>query len=152
MSKGGALLKSGAGLIRLLEFLSAALILGIFSYFLACEYCVQPKRLVVDFMPDLTRHDKSIPTWMKAVEGISGAAVIYTGFAVLLVCFLGGITFFTIFGLLLDLLFLGGFVAIAVLARGGAKTCTGARSPLFNNRIRDCRFQKAVFAIAIAGA
>lgn len=36
MAKGG-LLKSGAALIRLLEFICAALILGIFSYFLACQ-------------------------------------------------------------------------------------------------------------------
>lgn len=36
MSKGGALLKSGSALIRILEFLCAALVLGIFSYFLAC--------------------------------------------------------------------------------------------------------------------
>lgn len=103
-------------------------------------------------MLDLTHHNQSIPTWMKAVEGISGAAVIYTAFAVLLVCFLGGITAFAIFGLLLDLLFCGAFVAIAVLTRAGAKTCTAARSPLSNNRLRDCRFQKAVFAVAIAGA
>ena len=103
-------------------------------------------------MLDLTHHKQPIPTWMKAVEGMSGGAVIYTAFAVILVCFLGGITFFTIFGLLLDLLFCAAFVAIAVLARGGAKTCTGARSPLSNNRLRDCRFQKAAFAIAVAGA
>lgn len=89
---------------------------------------------------------------MKAVEGMSGAAVIYTAFAVLLVCFLGGITIFTFFGVLLDVLFCIAFVAIAILARGGAKTCTGGRSPLFNNRIRDCRFQKIAFAVAIAGA
>ena len=89
---------------------------------------------------------------MKAVEGMSGGAVIYTAFAVILVCFLGGITVFAMLGLVLDLLFCGAFIAIAVLARGGAKTCSGARSPLSNNRLRDCRFQKAVFAIAIAGA
>lgn len=89
---------------------------------------------------------------MKAVEGISGGAVIYTALAVLLVCFLGGITIFAALGLLLDLLFCGAFVAIAILARAGAKTCTGARSPLFNNRLRDCRFQKGAFAVAVAGA
>lgn len=101
---------------------------------------------------DLTHHHTHIPTWMKAVEGMSGGAVIYTAFAVILVCFLGGITVFAMLGLVLDLLFCGAFIAIAVLARGGAKTCSGARSPLSNNRLRDCRFQKAVFAIAIAGA
>jgi hypothetical protein len=89
---------------------------------------------------------------MKAVEGMSGAAVLYTAFAVILVCFLGGITVFAFLGLLLDLLFCGAFIAIAVLTRAGAKKCSGARSPLFNNRLRDCRFQRAVFAIAIAGA
>ena len=108
--------------------------------------------LTSNAIPDLKHHDHSIPTWMKAVEGMSGGAVIYTGFAVILVCFLGGITFFTLLGVLLDLLFCAAFVAIAVLARAGAKTCTGARSPLFNNRLRDCRFQKGAWAVAVGGA
>lgn len=103
-------------------------------------------------MLDLKHHDTTIPRWMKAVEGMSGGAVIYTASATILVCCLGGITFFTFLGLLLDILFCGAFVAIAVLTRAGAKTCTGARSPLFNNRIRDCKFQKAAFATAVAGA
>lgn len=89
---------------------------------------------------------------MRAVEGISGAAALYTLIAVILVCFLGGITFFAFLGLLLDILFCGAFVAIAVLARGGARKCNGARSPLGNNRIRDCRFERGAFAVAVVGA
>lgn len=89
---------------------------------------------------------------MKAVEGISGAAALYTAFAVILVCFLGGITLFAFLGLFLDVLFCGAFIAIAILTRGAAKKCSGSRSPLGNNRIRDCRFETAVFAVAIVGA
>lgn len=89
---------------------------------------------------------------MKAVEGMSGAAALYAVIALLLVCFLGGITFFAFLGLLLDVLFIGAFIAIAVLARGGAKKCNGARSPLGNNRVRDCRFERGAFAVAVVAA
>lgn len=61
-----------------LAFLCAAVILGIYSYFLAT----------------LADRNAFIANWVKAVEGISGAAVLYTIFAVVLTCCLGGISFF----------------------------------------------------------
>lgn len=69
--------------------------------------------------------NQGIPTWEKAVEGISGVAVIYTIAAVVLTCCLGGISFFAFLAIVLDVLFIGGFIAIAVLTRHGASSCTG---------------------------
>lgn len=84
---------------------------------------------------------------------MSGGAVIYTGFAVILTCFLGGITFFAFLGLLLDILFCGCFVAIAVLAKGGAKSCgTVNNSPIGTGAHVSCQLQRAVFAVAVANA
>lgn len=69
--------------------------------------------------------DQGIPNWQKAVEGISGIAVIYTIAAVVLTCCLGGISFFAFTAIVLDILFIGGFIAIAVLTRHGASSCSG---------------------------
>lgn len=88
---------------------------------------------------------------MKAVEGMSGAAVIYTAFATLLTCFLGGIAFFAYLAVVLDVLFCIAMIAIAILTRGGRRT-NGGSSPLGNRRVRDAKFQTAVFAIAIIAA
>ena len=82
---------------------------------------------------------------------MSGAAVIYTGFASLLTCFLGGITFFAFLAILLDVLFCAAMVAIAVLTRGGSHT-GGSYSPLLNGKARDAKFQTAVFAVSIIAA
>ena len=68
MAKLHLLTKSISTIVYALNFLISALILGIFSYYLAV----------------LSRRDGAvIPDWEKAVEGMSGAAVIYTAFAVL---------------------------------------------------------------------
>jgi hypothetical protein len=87
---------------------------GIYSYFLAVR----------------ADRNQGIPTWQKAVEGISGVAVLYTIAAVVLTCCLGGISFFAITAIILDILFVGGFIAIAVLTRRGAQSCTGTRKAL----------------------
>jgi hypothetical protein len=137
---------------------------GIYSYFLA----VQADR------------DQGIPRWQKAVEGISGVAVLYTIAAVVLTCCLGGISFFAFTAIVLDILFVGGFIAIAVLTRHGASSCTGivntplgignanANSEGFGNNglgtgngenltyavspRNACRMNTAVFAVSIAAA
>ena len=91
---------------------------------------------------------------MRAVEGIAGAAVVYTAFAVILTCFLGGITFFAFLALLLDFAFVGGFVAIAVLARDGARSCNGKNvlSPIGSGNIKACKLETTIFAVAIIAA
>lgn len=109
MALGGVFLRFGQTGLRLLEFAAAALILGIYSYFLAV----------------LSEKNIHIPTWEKAVEGMSGAAVLYTIFGVLFTLFLGGITFFALIAVFLDLLFVGCFAAIAYYTRHGANSCKG---------------------------
>lgn len=106
--KGGAL-RLFQTLLYALAFLCAAVILGIYSYFLAT----------------LADRNSPIQNWVKAVEGISGAAVLYTIFAVVLTCCLGGISFFALLAIILDVLFVGGMIAIAVLTRDGASSCRG---------------------------
>jgi hypothetical protein len=153
---GGLALKSVSFFLRLIQFSCAAIILGIFSYYLAA----------------LHNHKLSIDTYIKAVEGISGAAVLYTIIALLLLCFLAGITFFSIIGIILDICFLGAFVYIAWATRGGANSCTGfVNTPLGSgdvngdNSVSDgsggfvimpnlktsCKLETACFAVAIVG-
>ncbi|KAL8668725.1 MAG: hypothetical protein Q9168_006652 [Polycauliona sp. 1 TL-2023] len=137
-SKGGVALKGVTTFLRILELLGSILILGITSYWLAI----------------LSRRHSTIPTWEKAVEGIAGGAVLYTAFAVLLTCFLGGKTFFAFLAVLLDFLFVAGFVAIAILTRGGTDSCSGSNppSPIGSGERTSCRLQTAVLAVAIAMA
>ncbi|KAL8905351.1 MAG: hypothetical protein Q9207_002699 [Kuettlingeria erythrocarpa] len=135
VSKAGVALKSVSTFLRVLELLGSLLILGICSY----------------WMGVLSHRNSSIPTWMKAVEGISGGAVIYTAFAVILTFFLGGKTFFAFLGLLLDILFCGAMIAIAVLTRHGTHSCPArdAPSPIGAGNRTSCRLETAVFAVAI---
>jgi len=160
----GGFLRLFQTLLYALCFCCAGIALGIYSYFLA----VQADR------------DQGIPRWQKAVEGISGVAVLYTIAAVVLTCCLGGISFFAFTAIVLDILFVGGFIAIAVLTRHGASSCTGivntplgignanANSEGFGNNglgtgngenltyavspRNACRMNTAVFAVSIVAA
>jgi len=160
-----AFLKLFQTFLYAIEFCCAAIILGIYSYFLSV----------------LADRNIGIPTWEKAVEGISGAAVLYLIFAVLLTCFLGGKTIFAFIAIVLNILFTGGFIAIAVLTRQGAHSCSGGvKTPIgngqssskqgfgangFGNKGDDssnvtysvslgtaCRLNTAVFSVSILGA
>ena len=156
MAFGSVALKGASMFLRIIEFCCAAIILGIFSYFLAT----------------LHNHGLHIDTYIRAVEGISGAAVIYTLFALLLVCCLGGIAFFSILGMVLDLAFTGAFIYIAWATRGGASSCKGNVNTPFgsgntniDNTVSNgnggftrlpslktaCRLETATFAVAIVG-
>jgi hypothetical protein len=159
MAIGGALLRLSSTILYALEFCCAGIILGIYSYFLS----VQADRNV------------TIPRWQQAVEGISGAIVLYTIFAVLLTCFLGGKKIFAFLAMFLDLLCCGAFIAIAVLTRDGASSCKGDRvqTPLGTGPANSkdgfgssegnqytysaslgsiCKLNTACFAVAIVGA
>ena len=145
MAVGGALLRFGQTGLRLLQFASAAIILGIYSYFLAV----------------LTDKKIHIPAWEKAVEGMSGAAVLYTIFGVLFTLFLGGFTFFAFIAIVLDLCFVGCFAAIAYYTRHGANACKGVvntplgvglssqSAPGAGNWGYVCSLNTAAFAMAI---
>jgi hypothetical protein len=146
-----------------LLFICAGIILGVYSYFLSVQ-------------ADRNSH---IPTWQKAVEGISGAAVVYLIFAIVLTCCLGGIAFFAFLALVLDVCFAGAFLAIAVLTRHGADSCKGnVKTPIGNGPAKAdngfgnngfggdqgenttyavhlglaCRLNTAAFAVSIIGA
>lgn len=157
MAIGGAALRLVGTLLYALEFCCAGIILGIYSYFLSVE----------------ADRDAVIPTWQKAVTGMSGGVVLYTIFAVLLTCFLGGKSFFALIGIVLDVLCAGAMIAIAVLARNGASSCTGnVNTPLGSGPADSkdgfgsngdqitysaslgsiCRLNTAAFAVAIIGA
>ena len=145
MAVGGVILRFGQTGLRLLEFASAAIILGIYSYFLAV----------------LSHQHMHIPTWQRAVEGMSGAACLYTIFGVLFTLFLGGVTFFALIAVILDLCFVGCFAAIAYYARHGANSCKGVvNTPLGVGLSSEsapgagdwgyvCSLNTAVFAMAI---
>jgi len=156
MAFGGIALKSVSMFLRIVEFCCAALILGVFSYYLSV----------------LHNHHLSIATYIRAVEGISGAAALYTICAILLVCCLGGIAIFSFLGMLLDLAFTGAFVYVAWALRGGAGSCRGnVNTPLGSGNVNSdtisngsggathlvslrtaCKLETASFAVAIIGA
>jgi hypothetical protein len=148
MGVGGAILRFFNLGLRVLQFLDAAVILGIFSYFLAV----------------LTRNDQTIETWIKAVEGLAGAATAYSLLGIIFTCCLGGVAFFAFLGVALDVCFVGAMVAIAILTRDGVGQCTGTvDTPMGTGNANDdtaskglkfsmaCKLEKVVFAVAIIG-
>jgi hypothetical protein len=157
MAIGGAALRLGSTFLYALEFCCAGIILGIYSYFLAVE----------------ADRNAPIPRWQQAVTGMAGGIILYTVFAVLLTCFLGGKSFFALLGMIFNLLCCGAMIAIAILTRDGASSCTGdVQTPLgdgpadskdgFGNNGDQityaaslgsiCRLNTACFAVAILGA
>lgn len=145
MALGGIFLRVTQTTLRAIQLLASILVLAVYSYFLAV----------------LSRNDVPIAQRYKAVEGISGAAVLYGGFAVFLTLCLGGMTFFAFIALVLDLCFSGCFIAIAYYNRDGRHSCRGfVNTPLgsgeastnnegFPSLHRACQLEKAVFAVAI---
>jgi len=137
----GGFMRAAVSFLYALAFCCAAIILGIYSYFLAFQ----------------TNRNLPIPKWEQAVEGMSGVAVIYTAFAVLLTCCLGGITFFGFLAIVIDVLMIGAFIAMAVLTDSGASSCSGTvQTPIGNgpsNTLGEaCRLNTAAFAVSIIGA
>jgi hypothetical protein len=150
--------KAGLGLkflqwfIRGVQFLCAALILGVYSYFLAT----------------LHNHSLRISTTIRAVEGISGAAVLYTLIALLVLWCLAGRSVTAFLAMAIDLAFVGAFIYVAVANRHGASSCNGyIDTPFGRGQSSDttdegsggftalpsfrtaCRLQTACLAVAI---
>lgn len=94
---------------RLVQLLSAALILGVYSYFLAA----------------LANHSIHIPNSVRAVEGIAGAAVLYAIIGLLLLCCLAGKAVPGLVAMVLDFAFIPAFIYVAVANKDGAGSCTG---------------------------
>jgi len=153
MAFGGTALKLVQTFLYTLAFCCGIIVLGLYSYFLATQ----------------SQHNVTIPAWQKAVEGISGAGVLYTIFAVILTCFLGGKTFFAFLAVVLDLLFTAGFIAIAVMTRHGTSCSksqvqtplgdgprashTGRQNAIYTPSLATaCRLNTVSMAVAIIGA
>ena len=141
--------------MRILQFCASVIILGIFSFFLAV----------------LEDNDMHIGRRIKAVEGIAGASALYTILASIFTIYVGRIWFLAAITMLLDLFFAVGFVAIAIMTRHGAGSCTGHVDTPFgsgdvekNNEGSEhnftyfpklslvCKLQKGTFAVSIIGA
>ncbi|KAK2590971.1 hypothetical protein QQS21_011330 [Conoideocrella luteorostrata] len=108
-AKSSLALKSVQWFIRGVQLLCAAVVLGIFSYFLAA----------------LHNHDLQIDTSIRAVEGISGAAVLYTLVGLLFLCCVAGLAFTSFIAIVLDFCFIGCFIYVAVVNKHGAGSCSG---------------------------
>lgn len=150
MSLSGTLLRFGGISLRFLQFCFAVIGLGIFSYFLAV----------------LADHNTHIPHKWLAVEALTGAATIYALFTIVSTLCLGGNMVFGALAVLLDVCFIGAFIAVAYFTRHGADRCSGyIRTPLgdglsgqsqlasdsgiFTNLHRACVLNTVVFACAI---
>lgn len=94
---------------RGIQFACCGLILALTSYFLAV----------------MSNHNITIPTNIRAVEGISGIGVLYTGIGILLVCCLAGLAFTSFLAIVLDVAFVGAFIYVATVFKDGASSCTG---------------------------
>ncbi|WPH03949.1 Hypothetical protein R9X50_00683200 [Acrodontium crateriforme] len=144
----GGLARLGQTSLYFLAFCCAGIIVSIYSYFIAV----------------LVKHNGPVSKQTKAVEGISGLAVIYTLFALTLTCCLGGVPLFAFIAVAFDILLMGGFIAIAVLTREGAKACNGGATTPISNLSQGtmstyaskystaCKLNKTVFAVAIIAA
>jgi len=103
------MLRSVQWFVRGIQFCCASLVFAVYSYVLAT----------------LHNHNLGIANWIRAVEGISGAAVVYTAIGLFLLCCLAGFPLTSSMAIVLDLAFLGAFVYVATANRGGAGSCTG---------------------------
>ncbi|KAF7548230.1 hypothetical protein G7046_g8751 [Stylonectria norvegica] len=108
-AKSGLTLKFLQWFIRGVQFGCAALILAVFSYFLAT----------------LHNHHLPISTKLRAVEGISGVAVLYTLAGLLLLCCVAGLAFTSAIAILFDVAFIGAFIYVAIANKNGASSCNG---------------------------
>lgn len=109
VSKANIGLKSLQFFLRLIVFLCSLTVLAIYSYFLAT----------------LKRHDLTIQTWVRAVEGLSGSAALYSLVGLLLLWCLAGHTMASAVALFLDICFIVCFIYIAAANRAGASSCNG---------------------------
>ncbi|KAI1262443.1 hypothetical protein F5Y18DRAFT_397208 [Xylariaceae sp. FL1019] len=145
-AKSGLALKVLQWFIRGVQFGACAVTLALFSYILALA----------------SQHRITLPTWTRAVEGISGIGVIYTFLGLLLLCCLAGHPFTSFIAILLDIAFVGAFVYVAQAVRGGASSCTGTvNTPFGKSPASDtisgagvkygtiCTMETAVLAVSI---
>ncbi|CEJ81105.1 hypothetical protein VHEMI01251 [[Torrubiella] hemipterigena] len=102
-------LKTLLWLIRGLQLCCAVIVLSLYSYFLVT----------------LADHKMDISQNMRAVEGIAGAAVLYTIIGLLVTCCVAGLPLMSFFAMLFDLAFACAFIFVAVANKNGSGSCTG---------------------------
>ncbi|KAL5094177.1 hypothetical protein Trisim1_008285 [Trichoderma cf. simile WF8] len=137
--------------IRGIQFCCCAIVLAIYSYFLAT----------------LHNHKLPIATSLRAVEGISGAGTLYTLLALLMLCCLAGHTLTAFLAVVLDVCFIGAFIYVAIANKNGAGSCNGVLDTPFGKGQSDstvsadkgfttlpsfhtaCRLQTACLAVSI---
>jgi len=155
-ARTGLALKVTQWFIRGIQFCCAAIILALFSYFLAA----------------MANHHIYIDSWVRAVEGISGAAVVYTLVGLLLLCCVAGHPFTSFVAIVLDICFVAGFIYIAATnGHTGTHSCKGHVDTVFGsgnaesnvadagtdgftalpNLRQACQMQTAVLAVSIVG-
>lgn len=152
-AKSGLALKGLQWFIRGVQFCCAAVVLALYSYFMA----------------SLSNRNLPIANWIKAVEGISGIAVLYTIAGLLLLWCFAGRRVTSFLAMVLDVAFIGGFIFIAWANRGGANSCNGIVSTPYGTADADtniqpngdtgytglpsfrqaCRLQTACFAVSL---
>lgn len=150
-ARTGPALKFLQWFLRLVQFLSAALIFGVYSYFLAT----------------LANHSIHIPNSVRAVEGIAGAAVLYTIIGLVLLCCLAGKAVAAFVAMVIDFAFIPAFIYVAVANKNGSGSCTGyIDTPFGKGKDKDvadgsggftalpsfhvaCRLQTACLSVAI---
>ncbi|KAM7217422.1 hypothetical protein V8F06_007171 [Rhypophila decipiens] len=155
-ARAGTALRMIQWFTRAVEFCCAVVILALFSYFLAT----------------LASNNLAVGQWIRAVEGIAGAAVLYTLVALLLLFCVAGHPFLSSIFIFLDICFVGAFIYIASANRHGAGSCDGQVTTALgtgnaNTSIVDnghggvvtldpnlhqaCKMQSACLAVAILG-
>ncbi|KAF7534781.1 hypothetical protein G7054_g5923 [Neopestalotiopsis clavispora] len=109
-SSGIAGLKCVQWILRGVQFVCSVVVLGIYAYFLAT----------------MIKGKMTVPTGVKAVEGIAGIGTVYTIIGLLLVCCCAGHAGSSFIAMVLDTGLIGGFIYVAVANKDGAGSCSGS--------------------------
>lgn len=112
-SSGIAGLKCLQWLFRGVQFCAALAILAIYSYFLAA-------------LMHANNQQQSIPTTVKAVEGIAAIATAYALLGVLFVCCCAGHPATSFIALVIDIGLVGAYIFVAVANKAGAGDCSSS--------------------------
>lgn len=152
--RSGVGLKALQSLLRSILFLASLVVLALYAYFLA----------------KLHSKDLYIANWVRAVEGISGACALYVLVGLPLLWCAGGHSMPMVIFVVLDILFIGGYMYIAYENRGGRGSCNGndIRTPFgYGSALVDravnrngqtvsiprfrtsCRLEKACLAVSV---
>jgi hypothetical protein len=156
-ARTGTALRTLKFFLRAVQFACAAIILSLFSYFLAT----------------LANHNLPTASWIRAVEAISGSAVLYVVLSVVAAIWFASATvrpLSALVSLTLDASFSIAFIYVAAANKGGSGSCTGYVETPFGNGDADtgvvtgtggwtalpslrqaCQMQTACLAVAVVG-